>query len=195
MKIKLKLINMLLICIFFCSCSNNKNNSNDIVSLKVSLKKSLITYFTTNLDLLENEIGGNISIDSIEILKIDTLTEKTILIYKYNLLLDEIETNSKIMKLEIEKIRLQKEIGVYENRTLKELAENDIKEMQYKMNREKQKLDSLNTLINQNPDSLIFKYYGVTSKVTLTAPDLTQMSKESYLILTPEFKVKRIEDL
>lgn len=196
MKTLIKILTITVVIAVLSSCSNNNNDKTETKEdYKEHIRNSVTTFITKNIEQLQKDEEETVSMDTIEIIQIDTLTDKSILISKQNLLLQEIERNRKIRELEIEKFNLNKELGVYENETLKELARKDIEEMLEESRKEKAKLDSLTNLLKNNPDSLTFRYYLVTAKITGTEEDLTQRTVEVPVIVTRDYKIKRFEDL
>lgn len=196
MKILTSTCTLIIIITFFSSCLNATNKDDEpINNYKKHIRGAVTTFATKTIEKIAMKREEKISIDTIEIAKIDTLTDKTILTTKYNLLFQEILKISELMDLESEQFKLKNELGVYENETLRNIAKNDLKEIMAQLRKEMGKLDSITNLLKNNPDSLTFRYYFVSAKITATGEDLIQKTIDLEAIVTHDYKIKMFSDL
>ncbi|MCF8307434.1 MAG: hypothetical protein K9I68_00340 [Bacteroidales bacterium] len=197
MKILLNTLTLVIFITTLLSCSDtNHKKEGEKKDYRENISETVTTFITKNLEDLQKKEEEKITIDSITIKRIDTLTDKSILTMKLNALRQEIKKNRKLRKLKSKKIALNRELGVYENETLKESAEKEIQQMIEEETEDQIRLGTLmGDLNNPTLDSLTFRYYLVTAKITATEADLTQRTLDTQIILTRNFKIKRFEDI
>ena len=124
---------------------------------------------------------SDFKIDSILIVKIDTVTPKTLKQFEYNSLLNDIEKHSEMIKLQKEialsdarlysviKTEYQKDKALEEKNKLDDL----VKEAELMISKSEELSNKINSM-----DSTTFLNYLIYSKITITNPDMTRESEE-----------------
>lgn len=184
----------LLIAIILISCQNKT------VKEKQRLDENLFTYFKENIRTADSTIH----LDSVRILKFDTITANTILYQKTMILYDGIEDNQKkfnelkeSQNSDAQMIRLTagSDNPLYENsrdeyvKKMKEmrLITDEIKTMM-------QKADSLSDLLHKS-DTTTLVYLQVKCLIQYQRKDLSVKRDTGFVFLSPEKSIVRKEDV
>lgn len=191
----MKIILPFLILMSILSCSkNSKTESKSKTIYKEEIRKSVTKYLEVNLAKALADENTNIKIDTIEILKIDTLTDKGILILKVDAKNDILERKLKIIELEVKKVKLQASIGVYKkNKTLKKLAQEGIQELVEESIVISEELDSLKKQVSNSVDSTTLRYFAVKAKLIVTREDMTEHTEEFPLIVNKKYRIVNVK--
>jgi hypothetical protein len=180
---------LLLIAILFASCQKRDN-----------LQKNLFTFFSQNL----KEADSTVHLDSVRIIKFDTVTENTILYKKIMNLYDNIDQNQAkfndlldAQKSDAQMIRLTRGLD-------NTLFQNSVDEYKTKMNKMKlikdendnlsRKADSLSKIL-ETSDSTTLLFLQVRCIIQYRRKDLSIRRDTGFAFLNPQKDIVRIEDI
>lgn len=188
----MKIFQALIVLLFLFSCTNNsKTVETSKTTYKDEIKKSITKYLEVNIEKSKEKLH----IDDIEILKIDTLTDKSILYSKFNTVAKTLELKLELVKLHKNDMELKTSMGVFKDKTLERLALEKSKKLLDDANEESRKADDIREQIENNPDSTTFRYYLVTTKLTGTGKDMVQETTEIQNILNRDYRIIKPEDI
>jgi len=180
--------------VLFFSCQNKT------IKDQKKLEEKLFTYFKENI----KEADSTIQLDSVRIVKFDTITANTILYQRIMKLYDDIDERQKIFdKLkesqnsDAQMIRLTYGLdnALYEN-SMDEYKKK-MKEMSLIQDKNKvtiQETDSLNKIL-KNTDSTTLVYFQVRCLIQYQRKDLSVKRDTGFAFLNPEKNIVRREDI
>ena len=180
------------------SCKNEKQEE------KESIEKTLNVYFREK----GKDIDSTLVLDSVRIIKIDSVSSKGELAMKINKFDDSLDVLIKLadlsgqrLKLEAEQYKLLKYMGTLSSSKsdLKIFEEglvekqNEFKQSIGKAERLKKEVDSLREIYNQNKiDSLNFLFYNVKLKACFTNNKMEQKCFDSLSVnVTKNYRIKK----
>ena len=185
------LFSLFVLLIFSCSTPSEPVK----VTVQDRINEVAQVYVRNTLADLQKDMEQKSTIDSIEVAKIDTLTDKAILVLKILNKVAEWESQNKINEAENKLVSLNMELGVYENKALRDIAMKELNEQKEQSDKLNEEIDQMKLELDSGPDSVTFRYYLVTTIITATDPNLVQHSVDLPFVATKDFKVKEFEDL